>query len=101
VGLLASAAVVGLAGCSGTGAKPNAESQFCSFIFSLGQTSSSAMAVTRGTGEDFGDAGLRTAAEDFTSAMQSTNKEAISRAEAQVEGACRRLDDWHPPAAAS
>jgi hypothetical protein len=98
--LLASAAFLGLAGCSGTGQKPNAEGQFCSFIFSLGDTSSSAIAVTRGTGEDFSDAGLRTAAEHFTSAIQANNRQALSNAESQVEAACQRLDDWQTPATA-
>jgi hypothetical protein len=98
--LLASAAFLGLAGCSGGGQRSNAEGQFCSFIFSLGETSSSSISVTRGTGDDFSDAGLRTAAEHFTSAIQENNPQALSYAESQVEVACKRLDDWHPAAAA-
>jgi hypothetical protein len=99
VAVLLASVFIGLAGCSGTVAKPNAESQFCSFIFSVGEESaSSAIATTRGTGDNFSDAGLRAAAEHFTAAVASNNAQALANSESQVEVACKRLDYWHPPA---
>jgi hypothetical protein len=63
-------------------------------------SSSSAIATTRGTGDNFSDAGLRAAAEHFVTVVGSNNSQSIANAESQVEVACKRLDDWHAPAEA-
>jgi hypothetical protein len=103
--LLTSLAVLGLGGCSGSDggsgdrvAQPSAESQFCSFMFSVRGSPASSLSATSGTGDNFNDAGLRAAAERFVTALGSNNSEAVANAASEVETACKRLGDWHSSA---
>lgn len=92
--LFVAVALLGLGGCSSRIEQANAESQFCSFIYGIGPTGSSAISVTRGTGDNFSDADLRSAAVDFTNALRADNAGAVANSESQVEVACKRLDYW-------
>jgi hypothetical protein len=99
--LVASVALLGLGGCSGSSVQQErAESQFCSTVFAISEpgSSSAAIALSRGTGDNFNDGGLQAAARHFTTAVKASNSQGIANAESQVASACKRLDDWHPPA---